>query len=81
MKKRIVVRWQDIRVYRNGEVCEPTPAVTEGVFVKETSRYLFINNPETLLFNPPRNHPQKKVRFCYIPKSLVTEIEIINEKK
>lgn len=78
-KSLVAVYWNDIYVYRNDNIHGPSRAYTEGVLAKNTSRYVLLKNPETILFNPPRNHPKKNPKFYYIPKSLITEINIVKK--
>ena len=78
--KQVVIHWQDVKVYRNGGIYEPVHALTGGLLAKETRRHIFIKKPETLLFNPPRNHPEKKAALYCIPKSLITEMRTIKTK-
>lgn len=75
-KTIIGVYWDDIRVYHDGGVYDSTFAYTEGFLAEENKDYFLIRNPETVIVNDEktRNHPEKKPKFYYIPKSLITKI-------
>lgn len=78
--KEIAVYWNDLRVYHDGGIHKPTPALTEGLLYRETNKYLLIKDPDTLLIDSIKNHPEKKPTFCYIPKTMITEVIYLNKK-
>ena len=79
MKKRQVgIHWRDLHAYSDNERCEPTQAYTEGALVRSRANYVLIQNPETIVLNPLRNHPQKRPNFYYIPRALIVTMEFID---
>lgn len=75
MQRRIVgVWWTDLHAYDGAGRHEPTAAYTEGELIPTRSAYLVIRNPETLVWNPLRNHPQKRPLFYCIPWTLVVSV-------
>lgn len=70
------VYWDDVRVYHNDGIYDSTFAYTEGILTEENKEYLLIKNPETVIVDDEktRNHPKRKPKFFYIPKSLITKI-------
>lgn len=77
---KVAVYWRDIKVYYDGGLHGPTTILTEGVLVRNRKNYLLLKNPETLLLDSIRNHPKKKPRFYWIPKSMITEVVEVNEQ-
>lgn len=76
-KKVVIgVYWDDVLVYHDNGIYDSTFAYTEGVLAEENKDYLLIKNPETVIINNEKtiNHPEKKPKFYYIPKSLITKI-------
>lgn len=76
-KKVVIgVYWDDVRVYYDDGIYDSTFAYTEGILTEENKEYLLIKNPETVIVDDTktRNHPEKKPKFYYIPKSLITKI-------
>ncbi len=77
--QKVAVYWHDIRVYDDGEECEPSLALTEGYLHTEHVEFVVVIKPITILFNPLRNHPDDLPHHYYIPRAMIKEI-IYEEK-
>lgn len=81
-KKKVTIYWNDIFVYHDGAIHKPTPAYTEGELIRQNKRFLFLKNPETILFSPrgPKNHPNRKAKWYVIPRVLISSIVYVEKK-
>lgn len=79
----VAVYWNDVFVYddKYAGTHEPTSMITEGILLRETPSYILIGQPETLNLIDAINHPEKKPRRYYIPKSIIDEIRIVRKNK
>lgn len=77
----VAVYWDDIFAYddKYKGTHEPTPMLTEGILSQETDQYILIDHPETLNLTDGINHPEKKPRRYYIPKSMIHEIKCVKK--
>lgn len=75
-QKEIGVYWNDIFVYDDGGIHEPTKIYTEGILVESNKNFVLIKNPTTIILSGGRirNHPHKKVAYYFIPKTTIMDI-------
>jgi len=78
----IIVYWKDVFVYTDDYKGPflPTPILTKGVLLKNTSGYIVLKEPQTLNMYDMCNHPEKRPLLYYIPKSAVTRIHSIKNE-
>lgn len=83
LNDQIAVYWNDVFVYdeKYKQLREPTKMLTEGRLIIETSTYIILDNPETLNLKTIKNHPEKKPLRYYIPKSMISEIRIVESNE
>ena len=56
---------------------------TEGVLYRIEKDYILLENPETIRMSPLpiKNHPLERNTFYIIPKTFITDIEVIEKNK
>lgn len=74
--------WDDIVFVQNDLRNECSRMYTEGVIFQNNSDHIVIKDPETIRTHPLpiKNHPKVKPVYYIIPKSIITEFEIIKNK-
>ena len=75
--KKVAVYWKDIHYYNDNKLHKPSLAYTEGILFFESTKYIYIKYPTTIITNEYEsyNHPLIKPKYCCVPRTLVTSIE------